>query len=88
MQYTKNQIERLIDKYDKMLELVDYYLIDKYPKERRGETRIKYGRIEEYVNFSCHCHPEYDWSDRGSVEDFIEWISTKDGYKTKYYTVN
>ena len=56
MQYTKNQINRLINKYETLLECVDDYITAKYPNTRRGDSRIKYGRIEEYVNTACHCH--------------------------------
>lgn len=86
MQYSKNRILKLIDQYDTLLEHIDDYVRECFPDKRRGDVRIYYGYIEEYVNISCHCHPEYDWDDRGSVEDFIKWINTKgDKYKSKHY---
>lgn len=89
MLYTKNQIKRLIDQYEILLEYVGNYIQEKYPKGRRGDCRIEYGRIEEYVNTSCHCHPEYQWEDRGSVEEFSEWINSEGNkYKTTHYTIN
>jgi hypothetical protein len=69
MLYTKNQINKIIDNHERLLEIVDNYVCEKYPK---------------YVNTSCHCHPEYQWEDRGTVEDFCEWIKNKD-YTTKHY---
>ena len=89
MQYTKNQIERLISKYETLLETVDDYIREKYPNTRRGDSRIRGNEIQEYVNTACHCHPEYEWEYRGSVEDFSEWINSKgDVYKTTYYSIN
>lgn len=84
MLYTKNQINKILDNYENLMDLVSIYVSEKYPKERRGEVRIKWNVIEEYVNTSCHCHPEYEWSQRGPIEDFYEWVNTHN-FATKHY---
>jgi hypothetical protein len=86
MNFTKRGIERLLDKHERLLEIADDYVAAKYPNTRRGDIKFEYGGIYEYVNGSCHCHPEYEWQERGSVDDLYDWMKTKD-YTSKYYTV-
>lgn len=88
MIYTQKSIDRLLDKHEKLIEDIEYYLREKFPKERSGDVRIEYGRIEEHINTSCHCHPEYEWVDRGELEDFVKWVKSKgDRFYPKHYTV-
>jgi len=86
MNFTKRGIERLLDKHERLLELASDWSQEKFPKERHGDMRFEYGNIHEYINTSCHCHPEETWVTRGTVEEFYEWLKTKN-INTKYYTV-
>lgn len=37
----------------------------------------EYGNIEEYVNTACHCHPEYEWKECATAQEFGEWLDKK-----------
>jgi len=86
MNFTRHSIERLLDKHERLLELAYEWSCEKFPKDRHGDMRFEYGNIHEYINTSCHCHPEMCWETRGTVDEFYEWLKKKD-YGTKYYTV-
>lgn len=88
MNFTKRLIEKTLTDYENLVELADRYVEEAYPNTRRGAIKFEYGYVYEYVNTSCHCHPEMEWSQRGSVEDFSAWVQKKNlQLKPKYYTV-
>lgn len=86
MNFTRHSIERLLDKHEKLLELASNWSHEKFPKDRHGNMRFEYGNVYEYVDMSCHCHPEEEWVMRGSVDEFYEWLKKKN-VGTEYYTV-
>lgn len=86
MNFTRKSIERLLDKHERLMELASNWSEEKFPKDRHGDMKFEYGRVLEYINTSCHCHPEMCWDDRGSIDEFYEWLKKKN-VGTKYYTV-
>lgn len=71
---TIQKLERIAKQYEWLQERAWYYVRAKFPNQRSGEVRIEDGRIQEEINTACHCHPEYEWQDRGSLEDLAEWL--------------
>lgn len=69
--------ETIISSYYELIEKAGSFLNEIQPNRRTGDIRLKDGLIEEYVNTSCHCHPEYDWIGQASIESFDEWLSKK-----------
>lgn len=86
MIYTKNSIQRLLDKHERLLELASQWSQETFPKDRHGDMKFEYDTIYEYVNTSCHCHPHMYWEYRGTVTEFYEWLKTKK-LKPKYNRV-
>jgi hypothetical protein len=86
MNFTKRLIEKTLTDYENLLYIARDYVTFKFPKERSGDLRIEGGILEEYVNTSCHCHPEMSWEHRGTVEELSKWIHEKDS-RPKHYTV-
>jgi hypothetical protein len=83
---TKRKIKKMIDEYETLLSWVDDFVREVFPKERRGDVKFEYGFIHEYVNESCHCHPEMRWVQRASAEDFYKWIKDQgDRYYPTHY---
>ncbi len=78
-EFTKQRIKAVLQRHEELLELARDYIDSGVEKhQRQGDIRFLYGNIiEEYINTSCHCHPVFEWVDRGSVEDFIKWIEEK-----------
>ena len=79
MKFTKQKVEAILQRHESLLDMARNFIDDNAPgHQRTGAIRFLYGnRIEEYVNASCRCHPEFEWVDRGSVEEFIKWIEKK-----------
>ena len=79
MNITSNRVGAIIKRHEELMSLVEYYIQETNSSGRRGDVRIYCDNIEEYVNTSCHCHPEYEWVDRGSVSTFCEWLNKRNG---------
>jgi hypothetical protein len=73
-----NDIENALTRHQELIDLAEEFVRFKDPTARRGNVRINGGLVEEYVNTVCHCHPEYEWIARGSVEEFSEWMSKRE----------
>lgn len=71
---SERKIERTIRDFEYITELATSFVRSQNNPGRSGPVRIDNGRIEEEINTACHCHPEYEWVDRGSVEDFSKWM--------------
>jgi hypothetical protein len=74
MKFSEKRIKAILSRHEQLVEYAWQYTRDKFPNARHGDVRFYNERVEEYVNTSCHCHPIYDWEDRGSLDDFIEWL--------------
>jgi hypothetical protein len=68
------KLERMARQQEELEELACRYVHNKFTEGRSGDVRVKDGRIEEELNTACHCHPEYRWTDRGSLEDLANWL--------------
>ncbi len=78
MKLTPSRIETIIRRHEQLTDLADSYVRHLDAGGRSGEVRISNGAIEEHVNTACHCHPEYEWVHRASLEDFAAWVATRD----------
>lgn len=74
---TPNKVQAVLRRTEELISLLDDYVREMFPNTRRGDVRIQNGMIEERVNTSCHCHPEYDWVDRSTVDAFYEWLDKR-----------
>lgn len=73
MKITKKKIEWFSQFYYQLMEYADRWT-STFPG-RHGTVRITQdGLVEEEINTSCHCHPEYEWVARGNLNDLLEWI--------------
>lgn len=67
-------IQEILNSHEKLIDLARQFIDEKQPVRRTGDIRIENGWIEEYVNTACHCHPEYEWVERETIELFEEWL--------------
>jgi hypothetical protein len=74
MKLTPNKVSAILQRHEDLLSQVESFVREKHPNTRRGEIRINYGTIEENVNTACHCHPEYEWVERATVDEFTQWL--------------
>jgi hypothetical protein len=78
MKMTPSKMATILRRYDEAIEVAKLFVEQKYAGYRRGDIRIdSYGCVEEYVNSSCNCHPEYEWIQRGTAEEFKIWLQSR-----------
>jgi len=77
MNITKNRVNTIINRYETLLQEVEYFINQQNQDWRSGKIRIDNGNIEEYINTACNCHPEYEWVHRSTIDSFIEWNESK-----------
>ena len=70
MNITSKRMEAIIRRHDDLTTLAREFVDSQKNEGRRGRLQISDSGISEYVNTACHCHPEYDWIDRCTLEDF------------------
>lgn len=76
MKITQKRTDLFLRFYERLLEYAEEYC--KTFPGRHGSVRITtYGTIEEKINTSCHCHPTYEYVERGNVQELVEWINNK-----------
>ena len=66
-----------MQRHDELLDLARYFADEKRQGGRSGEVRLDYEGVSEHVNTACHCHPEYEWINRGSLDEFREWVGKR-----------
>lgn len=76
---TSKRVGAIMKRYEDLMDLAKTFANERHKVGRRGEVRIGQDGIEEHVNTACHCHPEYEWITRGSLEEFYEWIDKRPG---------
>jgi hypothetical protein len=75
MKLNEKRISAVLERHEQIMNLVEQFAKSKTTKTFCGDIRIQYGSsIEEYRNTACHCHPEYQWQQIGSMEEFYEWL--------------
>jgi hypothetical protein len=74
MKLTANKVNAILQRHENLVYEVERFVQQKHPNTRRGEVRISNGVIEEHVNTACHCHPEYEWVERATLDEFTEWL--------------
>lgn len=77
MNITSKRVSAIIQRYEGLNNLACDFARYKEPNGRHGEVRIDSNGIDENINTSCHCHPEYEWVHRGTIEEFKEWLDTQ-----------
>jgi len=77
MNITKNKVNVIINRYETLLQEIEWFVRKDNSAVRHGEIRIDNGNIEEYINTSCHCHPKYEWSHIATIGEFLEWNESK-----------
>lgn len=74
MKLTSKRAAVIINRYEKLEELAHQFSREKHPNGRHGPIRISNEGIEEEINTACHCHPEYEWINVASLQEFGEWL--------------
>lgn len=74
MKYTHENITEVIQNYGELMQKAESFVSQK-ENSRWPTVRINYDNltIEQEVNTSCHCHPEYEWVEVVTVKEFTEW---------------
>lgn len=75
MKLTPTKVHAILQRHENLIYEVEHFVREKHPNTRRGEVRISNGVIEENVNTACHCHPEYEWVERATVDEFTGWLA-------------
>lgn len=76
MKYTLEKFNETFENYNELLELARQFSRD----EKEWDRTIRFdefGNIEQYVNTACHCHPEYEWKQLATVNEFYQWLEKK-----------
>lgn len=77
MKITPLRFDAIINRYNQLQDEV-YQFVKSRNTARWCESRISdSGDIEVNVNTSCHCHPEYEWRQEATKEEFLEWLSKR-----------
>ena len=80
MKMTPSRMATILRRADQLNDLARDFARDIEPNGRHGEVRVTdNGQVEEHINTACHCHPEYEWVERGTVEQFTEWLAKQSG---------
>lgn len=78
MKLTNNRIGAILRRHQDLMEHVDSFISEKRGGGRyHSESRVSGDVIEKYVNTACHCHPEMEWVEVGTMEEFVKWLETK-----------
>lgn len=66
MKYTHENIIELLTKFNELQEQVSKF---------ESGARINYETftIQHEENTACNCHPEYEWVDFATIDQFLEW---------------
>lgn len=81
MKITQKRFEAILQRYSELESLAQQFANEKRQGMRRGPIRFNdSGGIEMEVNTACHCHPEYEWTDIATKEDFCEWLDSRETY--------
>ena len=65
---TSKRFKVILQRYRELENLAEYCV-------GGGSIRFDYdGNIEQEVNTSCNCHPEYVWKTVKTKEEFAEWL--------------
>jgi len=75
---TSNRVSAILQRHDQLLDLAKQFANETRAGGRSGEVRIDYEGVSEHVNTACHCHPEYEWVLRGSMEEFQQWMDKQE----------
>ena len=75
MKITRKRLEAILRQKDEIENLAQQFAYEKRQGMRTGPIRFDdNGNIEMEVNTACHCHPEYEWTDIATKEEFCEWL--------------
>lgn len=74
---TSKRVDAILKRYDDLDTLARYFAEERRQGGRSGEVRVSSSGVDEHVNTACHCHPEYEWVERGSLEEFKAWIDKR-----------
>ncbi len=66
MKYTHENITELIENYSKLQEQV-------YKFEPGARINYETSTVQREENTACNCHPEYEWTDCATIQEFVEW---------------
>lgn len=65
---TSKRFKVILERYHELVTLAEHFT-------NRRSIRFDYdGNIEDEINTSCHCHPEYEWRTIKTKEEFAEWL--------------
>jgi len=86
MKITPKKFDAILNRYKRLKELsVEFANIKKglgsagYGKYYSHQVRIcEDGSIDTLVNNSCNCHPEYEWEQIATKEEFLEYLKEWD----------
>lgn len=80
MKMTPIKIETILRRYNDLVDSANTFVNEKNNGFGCGTIRFDdNGNIENEINTSCHCHPEYKWVVAATKEEFSGWL-TKHGW--------
>jgi hypothetical protein len=80
MKYTKNKVEAILRRNYELMDNVDSFIRSKTPRNERYhvDCKIENDKIMKRVNTACHCHPEYEWVEVGTTDEFVQWLTNQE----------
>ncbi len=74
---TSKRIDSILQRHEQLHDLL--FKFQAY-KLKRPEYNLSYelrfygDKVEREVNTSCHCHPQCEWQEFGTKEEFGKWL--------------
>lgn len=78
MKMTSKRAMTTITRYHQLKDMADTFMKEKKHGSYWHDVRLdEWGNIEEWVNTACNCHPEYEWAQCATAQEFGEWLDKK-----------